>query len=218
MLKLIHHPLSAPSRKIRLQLAEKDLEFQLELEKPWERREAFLLFNPAGEVPVLLAEDGTPIADATAISELLEEVSHLLVHDVEKAAATAEGPHAQVRAGFAAYFRFVDQRRSAFQLLFLGDSRHDRVLTAAVDQLEAAMADAIAPLIEAGIGPKQRRQLAMALIGMAEATGRRALIDDDLVGPDGLEAMAGRLAELAWSGLRGIRPEVGPGPMAETAP
>jgi len=151
-------------------------------------------------------------------SELLEEVSHLLVHDVEKAAATAEGPHAQVRAGFAAYFRFVDQRRSAFQLLFLGDSRHDRVLTAAVDQLEAAMADAIAPLIEAGIGPKQRRQLAMALIGMAEATGRRALIDDDLVGPDGLEAMAGRLAELAWSGLRGIRPEVGPGPVAETAP
>jgi glutathione S-transferase len=74
MLKLIHHPLSAPSRKIRLQLAEKDLEFQLELEKPWERREAFLLLNPAGEVPVLLAEDGTPIADATAISELLEEV------------------------------------------------------------------------------------------------------------------------------------------------
>ena len=63
MLKLIHHPLSAPSRKIRLQLAEKDLEFELELEKPWERREAFLLLNPAGEVPVLLAEDGTPITD-----------------------------------------------------------------------------------------------------------------------------------------------------------
>jgi AcrR family transcriptional regulator len=140
-------------------------------------------------------------------SELLEEVSHLLVSEVEKAAATAVGPHAQVRAGFAAYFRFVDQRRSAFQLLFLGGSRHDRELTAAVDRLEAAMAGAIAPLIEAGIGPKQRRQLAMALVGMAEATGRRALIDPDLVGPDGLEAMSGRLAALAWSGLRGIRPE-----------
>jgi AcrR family transcriptional regulator len=145
-------------------------------------------------------------------SELLEEVSHLLVNEVEKAAATAEGPHAQVRAGFAAYFRFVDQRRAAFQLLFLGDSRHDRVLTAAVDQLEAAMADAIAPLIEARIGPKHRRQLAMALIGMAEATGRRSVIDEDLVGPEGLDAMAGRLAELAWSGLRGIRPEVDPDP------
>jgi glutathione S-transferase len=74
MLKLIHHPLSAPSRKIRLQLAEKEIEFELELEKPWDRREAFLLLNPAAEVPVLIAEDGTPIADATAISELLEEV------------------------------------------------------------------------------------------------------------------------------------------------
>ena len=145
-------------------------------------------------------------------TELLEEVSHILLREVEVAAATADGPHAQVRAGFGAYFRFVDQRRAAFQLLFLGDSRHDRVLTGAVDRLEAAMADAIGPLIEAGIGPQQRRQLAMALIGMAEATGRRALIDDDLVGPDGLEAMAGRLAELAWAGLRGIRPEPEVGP------
>lgn len=74
MLKLLHHPLSASCRKIRLQLAEKDIEFEMALEKSWERREAFLRLNPAGEVPVLLAEDGTPIADATAISELLEEV------------------------------------------------------------------------------------------------------------------------------------------------
>ena len=73
MLKLLHHPLSAASRKIRLHLAEKDIEFELELEKPWERREAFLRLNPAGEVPVLLAEDGTPICDSAAISELLEE-------------------------------------------------------------------------------------------------------------------------------------------------
>jgi len=74
MLKLLHHPLSAPSRKVRLQLAEKDIEFELELEKPWERRDGFLRLNPAGEVPVLLAEDGTPICGAWAISELLEEV------------------------------------------------------------------------------------------------------------------------------------------------
>ena len=139
-------------------------------------------------------------------AELLEEVSHLLLDQVAKAAAAADGPHAQVRAGFKAYFRFVDERRSAFQLLFLGGSRHDRELTAAVDRLEEAMADVIGPMIEAGIDNQHRRQLALALVGMAEATGRRAVIDRDLAGGAGLDDMAGRLAELAWAGLRGIRP------------
>jgi len=143
-------------------------------------------------------------------AELLEEVSHLLLEEVEKAVAAADGPHEQVRAGFSAYFRFVVESRSAFKLLFLGGSRHDRELTAAVDRLEVAMAETIAPLIEAGIGTRQRRQLALALVGMAEATGRRALIDAQLVDPTGIQTMANRLAELAWAGLRSIRPEADP--------
>lgn len=70
---LYHLPLSPFSRKIRLALAEKKLEFELRLEKTWERREAFLAINPAGDVPVLAEEDGTVFADSWAIAEYLEE-------------------------------------------------------------------------------------------------------------------------------------------------
>jgi glutathione S-transferase len=70
---LYHFPLDPHSRKVRLALKEKQLEFALELERPWERREPFLALNPAGEIPVLVEPDGHAFADSTAICELLEE-------------------------------------------------------------------------------------------------------------------------------------------------
>ncbi len=73
MRTLFHHPLSAFSRKVRVALAEKRLDFALEIEKPWERREEFMLLNPAGEVPVLVEGDGAVIADQVAICEYLED-------------------------------------------------------------------------------------------------------------------------------------------------
>src|SRR5699024_11012415 len=73
MRMLYHHPLDAGSRKIRLLLAEKDLEVELKTEQVWERREAFLRLNPAGEVPVLLEQDGTVVPGDWVIAEYLEE-------------------------------------------------------------------------------------------------------------------------------------------------
>lgn len=75
MRKLYHHCLSAPSRKIRLALAEKGYDFDLLAEKVWDRRPEFLALNPAGEVPVLVEEDGYVIVGAPAISEYLEEIN-----------------------------------------------------------------------------------------------------------------------------------------------
>ncbi len=54
-------------------LSEKKLDFELVLEKSWERRTAFLALNPAGEVPVLQGPDGETLCDSTAITELLDE-------------------------------------------------------------------------------------------------------------------------------------------------
>ncbi len=62
------------SRKIRLLLSEKGLDFDLEVEKIWERRTEFLALNPAGDVPVLIEPDGTTLSNSTVISEYLEEV------------------------------------------------------------------------------------------------------------------------------------------------
>jgi glutathione S-transferase len=71
---LYHLWLSPFSRKIRVVLKEKNLEFTLKVEKVWERRPEFLALNPAAEVPVLIEPDGTVIADHTAIAEYLDEV------------------------------------------------------------------------------------------------------------------------------------------------
>lgn len=73
MRKLIHHPLSSACRLVRLVLAEKGLPFELVLEKPWERRDELLVYNPAGELPILVEEDGTAIAGTWPVTEYLDE-------------------------------------------------------------------------------------------------------------------------------------------------
>jgi glutathione S-transferase len=55
-------------------LAEKKLPFDIQIEKIWERRTEFLAMNPAGDVPVLIEEDGTILANSQVICEYLEEV------------------------------------------------------------------------------------------------------------------------------------------------
>jgi glutathione S-transferase len=70
---LYHHWLSPAARKVRVVLAEKKLPFELRLEKESDRRPEFLALNPAGEVPVLVEEDGEVICDGGAICEYLEE-------------------------------------------------------------------------------------------------------------------------------------------------
>jgi len=76
MRTLYHNWLSPHSRKVRIVLEEKKLEFDLEVEKTWERREAFLRLNPAGEVPVLVETGGTAISGGQVICEYLDESAH----------------------------------------------------------------------------------------------------------------------------------------------
>ena len=73
MRTLYHLWLSPFCRKVRIVLAEKNLEFDLKVEKLWERREEFLALNPAGDLPVLIEEDGQTLSDAAAIVEFLDE-------------------------------------------------------------------------------------------------------------------------------------------------
>ncbi len=74
MRTLYHIFLSSHCRKVRVVLKEKRLDFELKVEKVWERRAEFLALNPAGQVPVLVEEDGTILCDSGVISEYLEEV------------------------------------------------------------------------------------------------------------------------------------------------
>ncbi|MEM9682617.1 MAG: glutathione S-transferase family protein, partial [Pseudomonadota bacterium] len=74
MHRLHHLWLSPFCRKIRVQMAEKKIDFELNIEKVWERRDDFLALNPSGQVPVLEVSGGPALADSIAISEYLEEV------------------------------------------------------------------------------------------------------------------------------------------------
>lgn len=73
MRTLYHTPLSPYCRKIRLQLREKQMDFELVDEPVWERRQDFFKLNPAGEVPVLVDENGMIISGSYAIAEYIEE-------------------------------------------------------------------------------------------------------------------------------------------------
>jgi glutathione S-transferase len=74
MRTLYHLWLHPFSRKVRMVLSEKGLEFDLIIEKIWERRTEFLALNPAGDVPVLVEPDGTTLANSWVICEYLDEV------------------------------------------------------------------------------------------------------------------------------------------------
>jgi glutathione S-transferase len=73
MLTLIQHPLCPRSRYVRLILNEYGIDVRLVEERPWERREEFLVLNPAGELPVLVADGQPPVPGAAIIAEYVEE-------------------------------------------------------------------------------------------------------------------------------------------------
>jgi glutathione S-transferase len=73
MLTLFHHPLCPHSRYVRLIFGEYSIAARLVEERFWERREEFLLLNPAGELPVLVIEGEPPIPGASIVAEYLEE-------------------------------------------------------------------------------------------------------------------------------------------------
>lgn len=74
-MRLLYHLwLSPMCRKVRVVLKEKGLEFELKTENLWQRRPEFLALNPAGDVPVMVEEDGLVLSDSTAICEYLEEI------------------------------------------------------------------------------------------------------------------------------------------------
>ena len=138
--------------------------------------------------------------------ELLEHLSGGLRTAVSDAAAHAatEGPRAQVEAGFAAWFGWVDHNRDGFSVLFDGEVRRDPEFAELTARVSRMMADTVAEYIVAdGLDPDRRRLLAYGIVGMGESTCRRWVEKEiDLDADD----LARQVADLAWSGLRGLRP------------
>ena len=75
MLKLIATLTSPYARKVRIALAEKKIEYALEIDSPWTAGNAVADFNPLGKIPTLVLEDGTALFDSRVIVEYLDAVS-----------------------------------------------------------------------------------------------------------------------------------------------
>lgn len=76
MIRLYHHPLDGASRSVRLVLGEYGLGADLVEERVWERREAFLVMNPAGTLPVLRdGETGAAVCGLGPVLEFIDETS-----------------------------------------------------------------------------------------------------------------------------------------------
>ena len=73
MRKLYHLWLCPFSRKVRICLKEKKLDFELYLELPWKRSPELLALNPLAQVPVLVDEQNIVICDSGVIVEYLDE-------------------------------------------------------------------------------------------------------------------------------------------------
>ncbi len=99
--------------------------------------------------------------------ELMNVFSDELVTQIVNATATAEGPRQQVELGFAAYFKLMVDNEQAFRLLYGRETPGDVDLGAALRRVEETIANAIDPLIDAGLDPEHRLLLAHAVVGMA---------------------------------------------------
>jgi len=69
---LYHFKLCPFSRRLRVHMAEKKLDFTLIEEPFWEKRPDYSEINPAMEVPVLVEADGEHFRESHAISEYIE--------------------------------------------------------------------------------------------------------------------------------------------------
>jgi len=145
--------------------------------------------------------------------ELLDVVSLELVDRIVQSTAAAVGPRQQVELGFAGYFELMVDNEPAFRLLYERDAPDDTELGAALLRVEETIAQAIDPLIDAGLDPEHRRLLAHAVVGMAEGASRHWL-DAHRGGTDASETsfdreaeaarLAAQLADFAWAGLRQV--------------
>ena len=83
-MKLIGSLTSPYVRKTRIVMAEKRIEYEMEVDVPWTAETRVPQFNPLGKVPVLVMDDGSTLFDSRVIVEYLDTltpVSRLIPED-----------------------------------------------------------------------------------------------------------------------------------------
>ena len=74
-MKLIAAPTSPYSRKVRIVLAEKRIDYEFVIDPPGDAATRVPEFNPLGKIPVLVLDDDTTLFDSRVIVEYLDLAS-----------------------------------------------------------------------------------------------------------------------------------------------
>jgi AcrR family transcriptional regulator len=137
--------------------------------------------------------------------ELLEITGAQLLTALAEATSGVASGRARVEQGFRAYFNFAVGSRSGFRLLLSTSIRTDPDFARIVEEIVQAAAETISTLIEIPGSDEQRLVLASALVGMAESVGRLTL--QGPASDHDASQLTEWISELAWFGLRGVRPD-----------
>jgi len=133
--------------------------------------------------------------------EVLTTLGVNLKNEVNQAVSSHHGPRARVEAGFTAWFRWVDQNRDGFSVLFDAETRRDPEFNELRVRSQRQMVDLVAGFIVVeGMDDDHRRLLAYGIVGMSETICRRWLEKEiDLTADE----LATQVSTFAWTGLRG---------------
>jgi glutathione S-transferase len=74
-MKLIGSLASPYTRKVRIVLAEKKIDYEFDIDNPWKAEAKAAKLNPLGKVPVLLLDDGRTLFDSRVIVAFLDNAS-----------------------------------------------------------------------------------------------------------------------------------------------
>lgn len=138
-------------------------------------------------------------------SEIVSETGQRLFTALESAMVSATSHRERVEAAFQVYFTTVVNETAAYRLLFLqADAGPER---AELRVVESRLTTFIEQFIDSDLSVTRRRQVAAAIVGMAEGASTAWLIQQEMNGwpgisPDEIQSMAREIAQLAWSGLR----------------
>ena len=132
---------------------------------------------------------------------LLDDVGDRITSAVLEATKNTDSGKETTRLGFVAYFTWVAEHPREFQLLFGSNDRTDVEFTAMTRKLESSLAEAIAPLITAGIDAQHQRTLALGLIALAIGVSQHLIAEGKRFNP---ETIADQVFQFAWAGLRSV--------------
>lgn len=133
---------------------------------------------------------------------LLDQGIDDLLRSADDALRSTSDNKERVRATMRAYFTFVEDKSSAYRLVFESDVMNESAVRERVDRAHEAIATKIAEVISAdtGLSQEQAMLLGSGLQGLAQVAATRWLNSDSARMP--IDEAADLVSALAWRGIR----------------